>query len=101
MGTQDDSLAGLAAYVRENGRVCPMPMRWHELWEMLPGRRRVGGSWEPPVPLILGGWRTSASGEKMHRLDEHLRYAAEQGCLEQVDRFLRSLPEDEWHHLGE
>ena len=32
---------------------------------------------------------------------EHIEWAATHGGLEQVHEFLRSLPEEEWHHLGE
>jgi hypothetical protein len=49
-------LHDLLNYVRDNRRVCPVPQRWNELWEMLPDRKRVGNGWEPPLPLILAAW---------------------------------------------
>ena len=57
--------AGLIAYCRENSRVCPMPQRWNALWELLPNRKRVGGGWEPPLPLILAAAQIvrSATGQ--------------------------------------
>lgn len=94
-------LQSLKTYVRSERRVCPMPQRWKELWEMLPERRRVGGGWEPPLPLILDGWWHTSAQEKMLRLQQHLEYAAAHGVLEEVDAFLRALPEAEWAHLGE
>jgi hypothetical protein len=54
MGKQ--RLDDLIAFVRSNGRVCPKPMRRNELYDLLPDRRQVGAGWEPPLPLILGGW---------------------------------------------
>ena len=54
-----DTVESLVAYCRENGRVCPQPTLWNELWEMLPDRRRVGSGWEPPVLLILTAWHTT------------------------------------------
>jgi hypothetical protein len=36
-----DTADDLIAYCRENNRVCPQPKVWHELWEMLPDRKRV------------------------------------------------------------
>jgi hypothetical protein len=90
----------LMEYVSSDGRVCPLPTRWKELWELLPGRRRVGDGWEPALPLILAAWSSTSASAKMHRLQEHIRYAEEHGALEQVDRFLRALPEAEWAHLG-
>jgi len=68
----------LLRYCRENKRVCPMPSQWNALWEMLPNRKRAGG-----------------------RLKEHVDWADQHGVLDEVDEFLRSLPESEWAHLGE
>jgi hypothetical protein len=101
MVDEDPVLASLLEYVRAQDRVCPMPFRWQELWEMLPGRQRRGPSWEPTPPLILGEWWTTPSFAKMDRLSEHINYAATHGVLAEVDRFLRGLPEAEWAHLGE
>jgi hypothetical protein len=89
----------LLDYVRENGRVCPVPHRWNELWKMLPSRRRVRDGWEPPLPLILAAWRSTPVLMKMMRLEQHIRYAEAQGVLADMDRYLRGLPEEDWAHL--
>jgi hypothetical protein len=94
-------LVSLLDYVKADGRVCPMPIRWQELWEMLPGRERRGMAWEPPAPLILGEWWSTPSFAKVERLAEQIRYAHTHGVLAEVDGFLRGLPEAEWAHLGE
>jgi hypothetical protein len=91
----------LVKYVQSNGRVCPQPIQWDKLWKMLPGRKRVDNGWNPPVPLILGGWWDSSDTSKRARLLEHIQYAADNGALDKVDKFLRMLPEDQWHHEGE
>ena len=78
-----------------------MPDAWNRLWEMLPGKRQLDGGWQPPVPLILGGWWYSSAIEKRSRLLEHLKYAESSGVLEQVDSFLRSLSEKEWAHMDD
>ena len=96
-----DSVDSLIAYCRENGRVCPRPSKWNELWEMLPERSRRGAGWEPPVPLILGGWNYSSNLEKMLRLNEHIEWAGSHGCLSAVAAFLMQLDEREWHHLSD
>lgn len=95
------SLGELLAFVTSRHRVCPLPQRWNELWEMLPERKRVGAGWEPPLPLILGAWSDTPDVLKIARLQEHLRYAAAHGILDAVDAYLRGLPETEWAHLGE
>jgi hypothetical protein len=84
-----------------NDRVCPMPQQWTNLWEMLPNKRRRGAGWEPPLPLILGGWWETSDSEKRERLELHIRWAAEHGILNRVGAFLRSLPENQWHHTGD
>ena len=88
----------LLEYVRSNERVCPRQRRWKELWELLPGRKRVGDGWVPSLPLILGAWESTPTAAKSLRLQEHIRYAEEHGALTEIDKFLRALPEAEWAH---
>src|SRR5262245_21118994 len=93
----ETTLQDLLRYVREDDRVCPCPQRWDALWNLLPDRRqKPNGSWEPSVPLILGGWFYSSRAAKAHRLVEHIQYAHAHGALTAVDGFLRSLSADEW-----
>ena len=91
-------LGKLVSYCQESGRICPQPMRWNELWEMLPERRRDGLNWQPDMPLILGAWWHSTPGQKRQRLIQHLEWAAERGELEHVDRFIRGLGREDWFH---
>lgn len=87
--------------VKKNGRVCPNPKAWQKIYEMLPNKIRKGSVWEPSLPLILSAWSDSPAMLKMLRLQEHIEWAAANGCLELVHDFLKSLPEDEWHHVDE
>lgn len=93
-----EKLTELLEYVRADGRVCPNPQEWQALWEMLPDKKRVGASWDPPLPLILAAWYEPVS-VKILRLEEHIRYAAEHQVIDQVDAYLRSLKQDQWHLL--
>jgi len=36
---------------------------------------------------------------KIHRLEEHIEWAAENHALNEIGQILRGLREDEWHHL--
>lgn len=92
-----NKLEALLAYVQEDGRVCPQPPQWKKLWEMLPGKKRDGSGWHPPLPLILGAWWDTSHLEKMLRLREHIEYAASHGALDNVDDYLRRLLADQWH----
>jgi hypothetical protein len=94
-------LDALLAHVRQNGRVCPIPDRWNELWEMLPARRRVGHGWEPPLPLILAAWWNTPVFMKSLLFQEHIQYAEAHGVLADIDQYLRRLPEQQWAHLGD
>lgn len=89
-------LEDLLDYVKKDGRICPEPSKWHKLWEMLPDKRRVGSSWNPPLPLILAAWDYTSGLEKILRLKQHLEYAAEKGVLDQVEMFIKNLAQDEW-----
>lgn len=93
------SLDSLIAFVQSKDRVCPLPPRWIQLWEMLPNRRHLpNGGWEPALPLILGAWWNTSAAMKRQRLREHLECASREGALHEVDTFLRSLREIEWAH---
>lgn len=78
-----------------------MPSQWKALWEMLPNRKAAGGGWEPALPLILAAWHDTPALLKMLRLKEHIDWAEKQGVLDEVDSFLRSLPESEWADVEE
>ena len=77
-----------------------MPMRWKDLYDMLPNTRQIGAGWEPPLPLILAAWYEPAL-LKVMRFQEHLQWANEHGALERVDKFLRCLLEEEWFHVND
>ena len=97
----DETSEDLIAYCRENGRICPKPILWNQLWELLPNRKQVGSSWEPPVPLILAAWHDTPAMLKILRLQEHIKWAEKHSSLSRVASFLRGLKEEEWHHETE
>jgi hypothetical protein len=94
------ALEQAVAEATKNGRVCPKPEKWDELWSLLtdpsgdPDRK-------PAAPLIHAAWSETTDREKTVRLRAHLAWAARHGCLDPVVTFMRSLPESAWHHAGE
>mgnify|MGYP000856971202 CR=1 FL=1 len=78
-----------------NNRVCPMPMKWNDLFNMLKEKESIN------IPLILNGWEMSSPLEKMLRFEEHIKWASKQKQLEEIGQFLRSLKEEDWAHYGE
>jgi hypothetical protein len=91
-------LEELLSLVQSERRVCPLPTKWNELWELLPQRRRIGSGWEPPLPLILDAWWHTSDVEKRNRFISHLHWAAEHGRLGAISGFVRSLTPDQWHY---
>lgn len=96
-----DAKAELIAYCRANDRVCPTPMKWNDLYKLLPDTRRIGNGWEPALPLILGAWHEASDSAKQLRLEEHVAWANDQGAIEVVDGFLRGLDESDWYHIND
>lgn len=92
-----EQLEQLLSLARAERRVCPMPQKWNELWELLPERKRAGGGWEPPLPLILGAWWHSSDSEKQKRFLSHICWAADHGALSAVAAFLNSLGPEHWY----
>lgn len=95
------TLAAVLAEARKNGRVCPKPGKWNDLYKLLPDTKRKGVSWEPSPPLILAAWWDTPDELKMSRLRTHIEWASKHGALDAVYTFLLTLNEDDWHHLDD
>lgn len=95
------SLNQILQYVKAESRVCPVPDKWTELWELLPDRKKHGAGWDPPMPLILAAWHHTSDAEKRGRLALHIKYAADHGVLNQVESMLTGLSPDQWVYEGE
>lgn len=94
------NLEHLLQETSQNGRICPQPKVWNELWKLLPDREQANGKWTPALPLILAAWSETDDGEKRKRFEEHLRYADEHGALQVVSEYLHALHERDWHHIN-
>lgn len=92
-----NKIKSLLKYAQSEGRVCPMPTFWNDMWNMLPDRRqKTNGGWDPSLPLILAAWHDTTAEEKRNRLKLHIEYAASKGVLDKIDAFLRELKQDQW-----
>ncbi|MGR3304174.1 MAG: hypothetical protein ACUZ8I_16975 [Candidatus Scalindua sp.] len=98
--SEQDKLDDVISLVQTGGRVCPKPGCWDELWNMLPGIKRAGIVGDPlPYPNVA--WWNTPVEQKRELLIIYLKYAAQNGILEEVEEFLKSLNEDQWTHEGE
>ena len=82
---------------RKNNRVVPRPVRWHEMFAMIPGKEEA----RPPPPITGKAWNTTTSLAKRNCLREQLDWAASRGALGELVSFLQALPESDWLHMDE
>lgn len=93
----EQKLKSLLEYVQSDGRVCPMPTFWNNMYNLLPdSKQKTSGGWDPLLPLILAAWWDTTREEKRDRLKLHIEYAAKKGILDEIDTFLRNLSSDQW-----
>ena len=71
-------------------------MRWQDIYEALPNKRRVGLGWEPPLPLLLAAWWEASPDEKRDRFLEHLKWAEDHDCLERIEAIMARWVEEDW-----
>lgn len=86
---------------RKNNRVCPRPGRWQEFHAMLPARTTSRGSLQAPAPIVGAAWVVTPPLTKRLTFREQIEWAESTGVLEMAMRFMQSLQEDEWLHMGE
>jgi hypothetical protein len=94
--TVEEQLRSLLSYVSADGRVCPMPRPWADLWNIVSSAAHEAGIREPIPPRVLGSWWNTPKTHKILAVKEQLECAARCGVLDAADRFLRSLRPDEW-----
>jgi len=95
------SVEELLRCCRENGRICPRPQQWNELYQLLVKTAPTVVSQKPRLPLVLAAWSETSDQEKQERLEQHVRWAYDHATFDPVATYLRSLPEDKWHHVGD
>jgi hypothetical protein len=92
--TADDVIA----LARQSNRVCPRPFLWSGLYVLLEGDRHV--DLRPP-PVEPWQWAALSNLQRRLRFREHIEWAERHGKLEAMARFLETLAEPDWVHMGE
>jgi len=83
----------LIKYCSDNNRVCPVPIKWQEVVDIL--KIEVG---DPLTPLILGGWESSDE-EKKDRLNKQIEHAAKnEKVYDELRKFILGLKDNEWYY---
>jgi hypothetical protein len=97
-----ESLENVWTFCTSNGRICPIPKKWNELYQLLKNKKQnPNGSWEPPLPPILGSWYDTPYLFKLLVFRGHIEWANNQDQITIILDFLKSLKEEEWFHYGE
>ena len=86
---------------RRNNRVCPRPERWNEFSKLLPPRKTLRGTQQPPVAVTGPAWTVTPALTKRLCFREQIEWAETQGVLETVVAFMQGMSEEEWLHMGE
>jgi hypothetical protein len=79
---------------RRNNRVSPADVHWAKLWELLKGAT----GFEPP-PCAPAGEPVPRLVKRM-LLRDQIEWAADHGYVALTYRFLKTIPEDQWLHMG-
>jgi hypothetical protein len=82
---------------RRNNRVCPMPERWRDMFDLMASI--APGKALPPVVIDGAAWSVVPPMQKRIRLREQLEWAERLGLLDPVFRFLQDLPDEGWLHF--
>jgi len=95
----DKTFSDLLNFCESNNRICPTSACWHALRCILPDAST--GEKPPPIPIILVESLKTSDIMRQLVFRKHLQWAYDHGVIQEVDRYLRSLPEDQWHHTEE
>jgi hypothetical protein len=95
------SLESAMLVARRNNRVCPRPERWTEFSALLSARKTARGLQQPPAAATGPAWAVTAPLTKRMCFREQIEWAEQAGALEDAIRFMHSISEDEWLHMGE
>jgi hypothetical protein len=91
----DKALSELLGYCKSNNRVCPKTIYWNAFYSLLPDK--VEKRLPPPLFVPESGMLYDAL--RQLRLSEQIYWAYDADAIEECDRFLRSLTDDQWHHV--
>jgi hypothetical protein len=93
----DKTLFELFDYSQLNNRVCPKFVYWNAFYALLPIKEEM----RPPFPLFFRESGKTYDLLRQLRFLSQIRWAYDTATIEKCDHFLRSLSEDQWHHLNE
>jgi hypothetical protein len=92
-----ETLETLIEYCKADNKA--IPHIWHiQFWDLLKEIHQIKGGIEPPMPFILAAL-SLPNEEKQARLFEQLEWADEQGEIEKLGTYLRSIEKNKWTYF--
>ena len=79
----------LLDYCGTEGRICPSPEAWHQMWKLLDARSTDRKPSHPPDP-------DEPRNSLKWALVDHLLWADQLSMFDEVDQYLRALVADQW-----
>lgn len=94
MDRYSEQIEAFLATLKAERRSSPNGMYWNEFYQFLKAKKMAGQP-DPPVPLILAAAGES-NARKHERLSEQLRWASENGLLDNAIQYLQDIPIQNW-----
>ena len=92
----------LLEYCLINDRVCPKRDFWNHLW-VINAKAKTFDSLlnQNKLPVLDKNSTEKEKIQRSVRLRKYIEYADKNKLIDEMDKFLRSIPEDKWHHFYE
>lgn len=97
-----DKAKTLLEYCLINERVCPKRDYWNQLWVINAKAKTFDSILNQNKSPLLD--EKSSEQEKLQRsvrLRKYIEFADKNNLINEMDGFIRSIPEDKWHHFYE
>ena len=103
--SRKETFEKLWEYCTANNRLCPQYKIWQEVFKLLKNTKELsghGGEREPVEPYIIyHNWEHIMPIELQLQFKRYIEWAADNNQIEEVGKYLRSLSEKDWVHIGE
>ncbi len=92
----------LLEYCLMNDKVCPKRDFWNHLW-VINAKAKTFDSLlnQNKLPVLDKNSTEKEKIQRSVRLRKYIEYADKNKLIDEMDKFLRSIPEDKWHHFYE
>ncbi len=92
----------LLEYCLMNDKVCPKRDFWNHLW-VINAKAKTFDSLlnQNKLPVLDKNSTEKEKIQRSVRLRKYIEYADRNKLIDEMDKFLRSIPEDKWHYFYE